>query len=694
MSWKTVLIIGVAIASIVSAAQATEPRPKPEKMKKLSFPEFREFKLDNGLEAIVVEHHEQPVVSVNLVIKAGDVLDPKGKESLAGMTIDQLNKGTRTRTALQLADWIESVGASVDASSSADYSNISVTALSQYQDIIYQYLQDVVFNPVFPDSELALLRKRIKTSLEFQLSQPQTMASRHLTALIYGDHPYGKLETVESVESVTRDDILGFYGANFVPNNALILVVGDVKWKQVKKSLEDYFGDWEPGTPQTVTYGDAPKPPKTKFYVYNKTGAVQTEIFMGQLGPRAVNPDWPAILVGNRVLGGGSSSRLFLDIRETKGWTYSIRTTFSRDKDLGSFVLRTPVRTAVTDSAVVEVMKQLDRIVSEPVSQEELDDAKSYLVGNFPLTIETPSQIASQVARYKLLGLSQTDLEQYRERVAEVTVDDVLRVMKEYLHPDRMYVVMVGDAQTIVPPVEALGDVDVFDITGEPITMQMMTVQPVDYEYDTSQLGNRSASYALTVQSMSIGDLNVKLVKKNADGGGDVFAVSTSIAGMISMNEDMEFKANDLAPVSYKANMQMGPRTMQIDFAFTETAGSGVVKSMDSPEPKEVAFDLVHGTILDGTLEYAICCLPLEPGKSYRFPIVDSQSGSLQNADVDVLDIEDVKTTAGSFSTYKVRIKRADGEAFFYFNKALPHVLVKQEVPAQGLTLELTSLSE
>lgn len=695
MNWKTILVLSVAVLTLrAPVVQAEATRPTPEKMKKLSFPSFDEFELDNGLEGIVVEHHEQPVISINLVIKSGDALDPDGKEALASFVVDQLNKGTKTRDALQLAEWIESVGGSVNSSSTADFSGVTVTVLSEYQDIAYQYLQDILLNPVFPEAELDLLRQRILTSLEYQLSQPQTMAHRHLTTLMYGDHPYGKLETVESVESITRDDVVGFYRTNFVPNNVLILVVGDVKAKKVEKSVREYFGDWQPGSPQTVSYGGAPEAPETKFYVYNKTGAVQTEIMIGQLAPRAVNPDWPAILVANQVFGGGSSSRLYWNIRETRGWTYHVRSTFGREKDLGSFVLRTPVRTEVTDSVVVELMSELERIVSEPITQQELDDAKAYLVGNFPLTIETPAQIAAQVARYKLLGLNQADLEAYRDKLNAVTIADVSRVMKEYLHPERMYVVMVGDAQEIVPAIESIAEVEVFDIAGEPISMDMMTIEPVDYTYDTSQLSNRVATYALTVQSMSVGELSVKLEKKTSKGAGDVFAVSSSIAGMISMNENMEFTVDDLSPVSYKASMKMGPQSMGIDFAFTRTAGTGIVKRMEASEPEQVTFELVEGTILDGTLEYAIRCLPIEPGMSYRFPIVDSQTGSLQNADVDILEIVDVQTAAGDFSTYKVKIKRADGEAFFYFDRVSPHVLIKQEVPSQAMNLELISLAD
>ncbi|MCK4775969.1 MAG: insulinase family protein, partial [Candidatus Krumholzibacteria bacterium] len=544
-------------------------------VKKLSFPKFKEFELKSGMEGLVVEHHEQPVVSIYMIFRSGDAVDPAGKEALANFTIDQLNKGTETRSALQLAKWIESVGGSVNNWTTGDYSAVSIGILGEYLDVAYDYLQDIVLHPTFPEDELALISKRIKTALELELSQPAAVGQRHLRNRVYGDHPYAKQPTVGSVEAITRDDVVNFYKTNFVPNNVMIAVVGDVKWKDVRKSLKSRFGGWEPGTPQQVTYGGAPEANDTQIFLYHKTGAVQTEIFIGHLAPNALNPDWPAIVVGNRILGGGSSSRLFANIRETKGWTYSIRTSFAREKDLGFFVARTPVRTEVTDSVLVELMSELERITEEPVTAEELDDAKSYLVGNFPITIETPDQIAMQVTRYKLLGLDQKDLEGYRDRMDAVTIEDVSRVMGEYLHPNRAYVVLVGDGQQIAEKVGALADVEMFDLTGEPVSLALMEVQPVDYDYDTSNITTHSVTYSLVAQGMAIGDMNVQVEKKT-----DVVAVTSKIAGMIAMEESQEFRVKDLSPVAYRASMQMGPQTMGAEFTFTETSGKGTVKDM------------------------------------------------------------------------------------------------------------------
>ncbi|UCG51627.1 MAG: insulinase family protein [Candidatus Latescibacterota bacterium] len=697
MKWKIASILAflavISMATFAVPALAKEDPPPPEKMKKLSFPSFKEFTLENGMEFLVVEHHEQPVVTVYFVFKAGDALDPEGKESLASFTIDQLNKGTESRSALELAEWIESVGGSVGGFSDTDYSAITVSILSDYLDVAYQYLQDVVMNPTFPEDELEILRKRIKTALEIELSQPNAMGRRHFRDLVYGDHPYGKQPTVESVEAITRDDLVSFYQKNYVANNVLVGVVGDVKWKDVRKAGKKYFGELQAGDPDVVTLADPPEISKTKIYLYHRPGAVQTEVFIGHLGIKAKNPDWPAVTVANRILGGGSDARLFMNLREDKGWTYGAYSAFSRERDLGYFQARGAVRTEVTDSAVVEFMSEIERIKTEPVPEEDLKNAKSYLIGNFPNQIETPNQIAGRVAQYKLLGLGKEELETYRDKLAAVEIEDVGRVMGKYVSPDQSYIVLVGDALEIHDKVEKIAPVELFDIAGEPMSFGSLAVTAVEYEYDTAGLRDMKATYSLVAQSMNIGDLNVN-VEKKSEGEHEIIEVSTSLTGMVTLDEMVAFRADNLAPVAFKRMFQMGPQSMNSELAFTETSCSGTIQSMESSEPKEVTFDLVGGAILDGTLKFAVGCLPLEVAATYRFPVVDSESGSLQNIDVEVLEEVEVETPAGKFATYKIKVKRPDGESFLYLGKDSPHHMVKSEMPAQMMTMELKSLSK
>jgi hypothetical protein len=250
--------------------------------------------------------------------------------------------------------------------------------------------------------------------------------------------------------------------------------------------------------------------------------------------------------------------------------------------------------------------------------------------------------------------------------------------------------VLVGDATQVKDKVEGVADIHTFDIAGAPLSLATLAVTGVSYEYDTSMISDMTATYSLSVQTMQLGDISVSLEKKN-DGGEDVFEVSSNLSGMVTFDETIVVRASDLAPISLSSSMQMGPQQSKTDLAFTATSVSGSVKSMESPEPKEVTFDLVDGTIIDGSLEWALCSLPLAVDQTYRFPAVDAQTGTLQNIDVQVLEIVDVETDAGVFTAFKIKVRRSDGEAFVYLSEEKPHMLVKQEVPAQAMTMTLKS---
>ncbi len=685
--------MAVVLLVFTALPLAKEQPPKPEKMKKLSFPKYNEFTTKNEIECVVIEHHEQPLVTVAVVVKAGGVLDPWEKISLSGFTSELLNKGTKSRNADELAVWIESVGGQVGLFSGDDYAYVSVSVLTEYLDTAYEYLADIIMNPVFPEDELEIHRKRIKTALEFELSQPNSMAVRHFNEVVYGDHPYAKAPTTETVEALTREDIVAFHKKNYVANNALIAVVGDVKSKQVKKDVQKYFGSWEQGEPEAIVYTSPPERTSAQIYLYHRPGAVQTNYRVGHLGLRPKESDWPAVIVTNRLFGGGADARLFANLREDKGWTYGAYSSFSRDPDIGTFETYAAVGTGVTDSALVELMKELDRLKSEPVTEEELQNAKNYLIGNFPNTIETPDQIAGQVIQTRLLGLGKKHLETYRDQLAKVTVDDISLAVQKYLHPDKVAIILVGDATEIMEKVEKelATDVALFDIEGQPLSPEALAVEAVSYEYDTSPLKDMKATYSLSMQTMSLGNMSVDLQKKG-DGSNEVIEVSTKMAGMISLDETMVVNASNLAPVSYKSNMIMGPRTMMADLQFEGGSGSGSIKGIEDAEPKTVSIKMVGGTLLDGAVELAISVLPIEVEQTYRFPIVDTGSGNLQNLDIEIMEEVTVEVEAGSFDTFKLKVKRSEGEQIVYCTKEVPRIIVKREIPAQAVNIELKEL--
>ncbi len=682
------IVAGVALSvGAVAPGLAKEAPPPPEPMKKLRFPKFREFKLKNGLDVVVVEHHEQPVATVSLVVRAGSTLDPEGKSSLASFTSALLNQGTKKHDSKELAEWIESKGGSFSASTNEDYTSLSVSILSDFLDTAWEYLSEVVREPTFPEDELEKERKRVRTGLEFEKSDPSAMADRHFYRIVYGNHPYAVRPTVETVDAVTRDDIQAFFDRNYVANNAVLFVVGDVHYKQVKRAVKKYFGDWKRGEPDRPNYVAPPERTARNIALFHRPGAVQTNLQVGHLGLRPADPDWPKIAVLNKILGGGASGRLFMDLREKHGWTYGAYSSFSKLADVGFFRATANVRTEVTDSALAGMIDNIERIVKEPVSEKELEDARSYLVGNFPTTIETPQQIASQIAQVKMLGLDPKWLETYREKVARVTRDDVLEAARAHVFPDRLAIVAVGDATKVLEKIEKIAPVSLYDIEGNPMDPAQLAVRAVDFAFDTTPLRDMKAVYSVKVQDMmDLGDMTVTL--KRGDGG---FETTSKIQGMLSMEESAAFSDADFAPKAYHMSMSAMGNQMSAEYTFQGSSAHGHLEG-GKDGPKDVNVELVKGTVLSGALEFLIATLPLEEGASFSFPVLEAQGGQLSNADISVEGEEDVTVPAGTFSTWKVRVKSGDGETVYNVKKELPHVVVRQTVPAQRLLIELKSL--
>jgi hypothetical protein len=257
--------------------------------------------------------------------------------------------------------------------------------------------------------------------------------------------------------------------------------------------------------------------------------------------------------------------------------------------------------------------------------------------------------------------------------------------MQKHVHPDRLAIVAVGDASAIKDKLEPIASVAVYDIEGNTLSMDEVAVQGTDFDYDTSPLVNTTATYAVKYQEMNLGDMNVTLQKQGKD-----FTSAQSITGMIQLNEEMKFGA-DFEPLSYKFSMAAGPQQSKADIAFANGVATGKVEGGKDGN-KDINVPLVKGAILKSSIDVLISTLPLETGKSFKFPVIDAQSGSLENVTIEVAGEEDLMVPAGQYSTYKVKVKSGDGEQMMYFRKQSPHVLVKQEVPAQGLNIELKSI--
>ncbi|MEZ5305999.1 MAG: pitrilysin family protein [Pyrinomonadaceae bacterium] len=427
--------------------------PKPGPDPKLKLPKPTKTKLKNGLDVWYVQQAELPITSLNLVFENGSTENPKGMEGLADITASEMNSGTKTRDATQISNELQSIGAFMNVNSGWDSTQASMQTLSRHLDTALNIYSDIILNPIFPDKELETAKRRRLVALRQQRDDASQIASSVYSKLLYGDnHPYGRQESGDekSIGAIKRDDIVKFYETYYKPNSATLIVVSDQSLKTIKPKLEKAFGAWASADVPTTQLKKPAQFDKPGIYLVDKPGAAQSQLRIGQVGVNRGNPDFVPILVMNQILGGQFSARVNMNLREDKGYTYGARTGFSTRKEAGPFTASAGVQTAVTKESVIEFMKELNGIRgSIPVTQSELDYAKQSLIRSFPRTIETSSQISGQLANLFVYGLPENYTDQYLMKISKVTLDDIKRVSNQYLDPNKMAIVVVGDKKTI-----------------------------------------------------------------------------------------------------------------------------------------------------------------------------------------------------------------------------------------------------
>jgi zinc protease len=424
--------------------------PAPLPPRALNLPAPTETTLGNGLRVVLVEQERLPLVSFRLAFRTGDAFDPPELPGLADLLSDVLVEGTQTRTSRQIAEHVARFGATLSAGASSDYTTVAASSLSAFAEEVLELLADVALRPSFPEDELNLVKSNAQQNLIAQRAQPSFLASEAVARVLFGEHPYSVVSpTPESLEALTRERLLSQHRAKFVPNNAVLLVAGDVNRDSILARVEELFGGWQPGEVEEPHF---PAPPELKgrtVYVVNRPGSAQTNIVVANRGLRRTDPDYFPVLVMHTILGGTASARMFMNLREDKGYTYGAYTQLDARRYAGSFRATAEVRTPVTGASLKEIFYELERIRDEDVSGKELTDAKSYLTGIFPIRLETQEGLVEQLLQIRMHNLPPDYLETYRERIMSVTLEDVRRVANLYVMPGGAAVVLVGDAAEV-----------------------------------------------------------------------------------------------------------------------------------------------------------------------------------------------------------------------------------------------------
>lgn len=522
----------ISTLGIAQIDRSKQPKPGPAPTVRVTQPGT--FNLDNGLKVLVVENHTLPAVRVQLSID-NPIHSAGEKAGVEELLSAMLGNGTTNISKDAFNEEVDYLGANISFGSETAYAN----SLSEFFPRIMELMTDAIKNPLFTQEEFDKEKNKLIDGLKAQDKDVSTVARNLRSALIYGKgHPKGEFTTIEKVEKLTLNDVKAYYEDYFNPKNAYLAVVGDVKENQVEELVRMHLSDWKPNPVPSVDYSTPKDVQFTQVNFIDMPNAVQSEIAVQNLVKLKMDdPDYYAVLIANKILGGGFNSLLNMNLREANGWTYGARSNTGADKNITRFMASTSVRNAVTDSAVVETLKEIRFIRDNKVTGQQLANAKSKYIGDFVLALERPSTIADLALEVQIQNLSKEFYSGYLKKINAVTAADVQRVAKKYYKPDNLRIVVVGKGSEVLEGLKNLKGpkgkeipVSYFDKYGNPTAEPNfnvaidsdVTAETVINKY-INAIGGRKALEAVEsvkmeasaeMQGMQLG-LEIKKTKKN-----------------------------------------------------------------------------------------------------------------------------------------------------------------------------------
>ncbi|MDX2129120.1 MAG: pitrilysin family protein [Chloroherpetonaceae bacterium] len=472
--------IAIAIVTALSSCGANQTAvstasidrskpPLPDAAPQVSFPEFLDTTLSNGLRVFLIESNQKPTLTMRMVIRGGSSFDGD-KSGLADAVSTLLGKGSQKRTALQFAKEGDYIGASFGAGSSDDAVFVNISGLSRHQDKLFDIFTDALFNPTFPEDELEKFKRQAVSGVQTRRRTPGALASILSTQVAFGKHPYANFDDEASISSISQKDVQTYYARFFNASNASLAVVGDFKASEMLPLLEKQFGSWKAGEPAPEVANEFPIPDGISVHLVDLPGAVQSSVSVVMPASARRNPELAEFSLVSSILGGGFSGRLFQNLREKHGWTYGAYTNGNYYRQGGFFSATAEVRNVVTDSAITEILSEIKRIRTEPVPQNELVLQQEYLSGNYLLSLENPERTLVRAQDITVFGISKDYYKTYVKKVSSLTSERVLELAQKYLSAKNVYITVVGDAKEIKSKLEKFGKVTVYNTDFEPLS--------------------------------------------------------------------------------------------------------------------------------------------------------------------------------------------------------------------------------
>ncbi len=453
---KRTFIFTLAFLLAFTCAPSARAQQQPGGAAALKLPAYKKVRLKNGLTLLLMEQHEVPIVSFNFIVKAGSVADPAGKEGVASLTAGLLRKGTKSRTADQIANELDFVGGTLSAFATFDYTQ--GTAEFVRKDIAkgLELLSDVLLNPTFPQAETTKMQAQRIDAVKAAKDEASGVIGTYYNAYLFGAHPYGRPTEGDekTIAAITRDEVAKFYQTYYTPSNTILAVAGDFQTAEMERMLTERFGAWPDRSAPAVTLTEATPVQGKRLLLIDKPDSTQTFYRIGNIGIPRTSADRVQIEVVNTLFGGRFTSMLNSALRINSGLTYGARSTFDQRRLRGPFFINTYTRNETTAQAIDMTLDILKRLHEKGITEEELKSAKSYLKGQFPPRIETTDQLAALIAQLEFFGLDERDINTYYARIDAMTLDDARRVIKQYFPAENLVFVLIGKASEIEPVIK------------------------------------------------------------------------------------------------------------------------------------------------------------------------------------------------------------------------------------------------
>ncbi len=445
------------------------PALAPER--EVRWPKRAKSKLANGLKVILLESHTIPKFHGELYFRSGNAFVASRGTALAEMTATMVRTGTAQHSSREIEELLRGLGADLSVSAGQDNSSISFAGLSDHAEPLLQLMNELAREATFPAAEFERERRQKLEEVKLERTQPGFLAGERLRKVLFGGHPYSQISpTEEQVAAYTRDELQSVYRDFYTPENAILILVGDFDAASMQRSAEKVFGNWTGKKPAALESAEPPVPKGRRVYLVDLPGSVQTQILCGCHAITRQNPDWIKLGLTNSLYGGAFNSRLVMNIREDKGYTYSPRSGVNPLRQYGYFSVSAAVRNDVVAASLTEIFYELDKLRSVPVPEPELLDAQNYLTGVFSMGLATQSGLLSQISTLALNDLPDDYLETYREKVRALKPEDVMSAARTYFDSANMQIVVVGDRQHIESQAALFGELGIYDARGDRVS--------------------------------------------------------------------------------------------------------------------------------------------------------------------------------------------------------------------------------